>query len=196
MSLYDKLGVDKKATAAEIKDAFKEKAKKLHPDKGGDGKEMAEVNHAYLVLRDPVKRDKYDTTGKESEDSFDIKFNGFVNMIFMKLVDIEDVDHKDMIKLFSRQCVLHKKEVEKVKAEFVKKMGKCEKVIKRIGGDDRIGRVVSQNIDMFKMEIAKADDEIKFMDECYEVINHHNYVFDVKEEKEEGISFNWNSFKV
>lgn len=178
MSLYDKLGVNKKASAAEIKDAFKEKAKKLHPDKGGDGKEMAEINHAYLVLRDPVKRDKYDNTGKEYEDSFDIKFNGFVNSIFMKLVDMEDVDCKDMVKLFLNQCVLHKREIEKVKAEFESKMNKCENVFKRIGGDDRIGVVVQQNIDMFKMEISRTDEEIKFMEECEEVIGHHKYVFD------------------
>ncbi len=182
MSLYDKLGVDKRANASEIKEAFRDKAKKLHPDKGGSVDEMAEVNHAYLVLRDPVKREKYDTTGQEYEESFDSKFNVFVNTIFMKIVDMEDVDKKDLVKIFKEQCILQRKEFVKTKKVLAGKMAKCEKVIKRIGGDDRIGRVVKMNIDMFKTEIAKFDDQIKFMDDCEEVINHHNYMFDAPED--------------
>lgn len=182
MSLYDKLGVNKGANATEIKEAFKEKAKKLHPDKGGDGKEMAEVNHAYLVLRDPVNREKYDTIGQEYEESFDSKFTVFVNTIFMKLVDLGDVDKRDLVKLFKEQCVLQRKEFVKTKNMLAGKMAKCEKVIKRMGGDDRIGRVVKMNIDMFKIEIAKFNEQIKFMDDCEEVIGHHNYMVDVPED--------------
>ncbi|MFA7287633.1 MAG: DnaJ domain-containing protein [Melioribacteraceae bacterium] len=192
MSLYDKLGVDKGASAEEIKDAYKEKAKKLHPDKnGGDGKEMAEVNHAYLVLRDPAKRDKYDATGQEYEESFDVKFAGFVNTIFMKLVDIEDVDTRDLVGLFKNQANLHIKKLCGVKEELEFKKKKCEKVFNRLGGDNRIGNVVSMNIDMFKSEISKMEEEIKFMEECFEVISHHNYKFDEpKDVNEFYVTFN------
>ncbi len=63
---YEVLGVDRKATQAEIKRAFRKLARKYHPDmnKGGDAEaKFKEVNEAYEVLGDPAKRRKYDTLG-------------------------------------------------------------------------------------------------------------------------------------
>ncbi len=60
---YDILGVSKTATKAEIKKAFREKAKKHHPDKGGDEKKFKEINNAYETLRDDNKRSQYDQFG-------------------------------------------------------------------------------------------------------------------------------------
>lgn len=47
---YDLLGVDKKATHAQIKKAYHKKALKEHPDKGGDPEKFKEVTAAYEVL--------------------------------------------------------------------------------------------------------------------------------------------------
>ena len=62
---YDLLGVDKKATHAQIKKAYHKKALKEHPDKGGDPEKFKEVTAAYEVLIDGEKRDLYDKYGEE-----------------------------------------------------------------------------------------------------------------------------------
>ena len=64
---YKILGIDKKASASEIKKAYRKLALKYHPDKTKGDKTM-EVNFkkisvAYAVLSDPEKKNQYDTYG-------------------------------------------------------------------------------------------------------------------------------------
>ena len=70
---YEVLGVDKKASADEIKKAYRKLAKKYHPDLHPDDesahKKFTEINEAYEVLSDPEKRKKYDTFGANANFS-------------------------------------------------------------------------------------------------------------------------------
>lgn len=60
---YEILGVDRKASANDIKTAFRKKAHQHHPDKGGDEAKFKEVNEAYQVLSNEEKRQQYDRFG-------------------------------------------------------------------------------------------------------------------------------------
>ncbi|HYE59596.1 MAG TPA: molecular chaperone DnaJ [Candidatus Kapabacteria bacterium] len=65
---YKILGVDKNASADEIKKAFRRLAHQYHPDKkGGDETKFKEVNEAYQVLGDPERRKKFDQFGSDFE---------------------------------------------------------------------------------------------------------------------------------
>lgn len=61
---YDILGIDKKATADEIKKAFRKLAQKHHPDKGGDEAKFKEITEAYSILTDEKRRREYDSYGQ------------------------------------------------------------------------------------------------------------------------------------
>jgi molecular chaperone DnaJ len=61
---YKTLGVDKKASADDIKKAYRKLARKYHPDRNPDDKQaeerFKEISQAHDVLGDPEKRKQYD----------------------------------------------------------------------------------------------------------------------------------------
>ena len=78
---YELLGVSKTATDAEIKSAFRKKAKEYHPDVNKDpgaADKFKEINEAYEVLKDPNKRKQYDQFGSAAfENNGAGGFGGF-----------------------------------------------------------------------------------------------------------------------
>lgn len=78
---YEILGVDKDATPEEINKAYKDAAKKAHPDSGGSAAKFTRIKQASLVLLDPTRRKQFDENGTVNESTADT-----VNARSMELV--------------------------------------------------------------------------------------------------------------
>ena len=70
---YDVLGVNRDATADDIKKAYRQLTRKHHPDVSSDSdahSRMAEINEAFETLGDNAKRHQYDNGGFETSGSW------------------------------------------------------------------------------------------------------------------------------
>lgn len=96
---YKILGIDKNASQEEIKKAFRQLARKYHPDVAGKESEekFKEINEAFQVLSDPQKRSQYDQFGSAAFRPED--FAGFRWPSFDEL--FRDFGFGDILDVFS-----------------------------------------------------------------------------------------------
>ncbi|GMO26419.1 MAG: DnaJ domain-containing protein [Termitinemataceae bacterium] len=77
---YSILGVNEGASAAEIKKAFREKAKRLHPDIAGQDahEEMRKLLSAYEILSDKLRRKEYDKQFRQASKHNTFNYRDFL----------------------------------------------------------------------------------------------------------------------
>src|SRR5688572_17498449 len=80
MDLYQRLGVQRGASEADIKKAYRSLAKQLHPDRNRDNpnaaKRFGEITSAYDLLSDKDKRARYDRGEIDEEGNPKMPFGG------------------------------------------------------------------------------------------------------------------------
>lgn len=101
---YKVLGVDRDASQADIKKAYRKLAHKYHPDlsKGADSEEkFKEVAEAYATLKDPEKRSAYDNLGKHPQGENFVPPHQWQENFHTAGADFSDVDLSDLLAAFA-----------------------------------------------------------------------------------------------
>lgn len=100
---YEVLGVDKNASDAEIKSAYRKLAKKYHPDvnkEEGAAEKFKEIGEAYSVLGDEQKRKTYDQFGSAAFENGGAGAGGFGGFEGFGGFQSADVDLNDLFSDF------------------------------------------------------------------------------------------------
>jgi curved DNA-binding protein CbpA len=183
-TLYETLGVDPTADAETIKKAYKRKAHKAHPDKGGTKEEFHAVQRAFSILSDEDKRKTYDETGNEQQqftneelayqqlselmlaliDNADTDSNSLVDM--MKSVTLDVIAKKEAeIKLLRKKISWRNKTIKRLKRKDngdnilarMLKNAKCEKQIKELEASKDIAQLMIKLVDGYIHEITASE---------------------------------------
>jgi curved DNA-binding protein len=98
MDYYKILGVNKTATAEEIKKAYRTLAMKHHPDRsktGADDEQFKIIGEAYAVLSDPIKRQEYDNPSRNMHSKFSSQgfhdMDDFMSQFFHQTNSFDDI---------------------------------------------------------------------------------------------------------
>jgi curved DNA-binding protein CbpA len=99
------LGVNKDTSMDDIKKAFKTRSKELHPDKGGNPEDFANLKKAFDILVDPVKQNLYDEYG--IDDSLDVEAEAKLVAVQIVISALDDLPNscnvdKEISAIFQR----------------------------------------------------------------------------------------------
>lgn len=187
--LYKILGINKDATAKEIKGAYRKRANETHPDKQGDesAEEFKEVSMAYLVLSNPDKRKRYDD-GDDPENlhAEQDHVTQKLAQLFIQTLSSVDTKHQDVF--LTMRSTLTK---EKHKGLSAIRVGRSQiaqftKDIKRVkkkkGKDNFFVGLIEGTIGMVKRDIEKITEAIGVVDRCLAKIDEYEWVVDKRPE--------------
>ena len=155
-SLYEILGVDKGATDADLKKAYRAAAKEAHPDAGGTSAEFEAVKTAMVVLSNKGKRKKYDETGEVEDDrpsTIDQQAVGILAQLMNNVLG-EDPDPLSAINLVEMMMIFVQKQIEageKNLAMLRRAKGRAERMRKRFkkkskGGENMLAHIIESKI--------------------------------------------------
>lgn len=182
---YKTLNVDKTATQAEIKEAYKKLAQKHHPDRGGDKEKSQAINDAYAIIGNKANRKRFDETGDHKQpDNRTAAINGIVSLFFLIIeqVDIENTHPLNQVHIFEsvkENIKIAKNETMKVHEKRKENINKLEKVKKRItktgDGENIIFAAIDQRIEELKKQEAETLRMIAIAELSLEILKDYDY---------------------
>lgn len=182
---YEILGVNKNATAEEIKAAYRDKAKQTHPDKENGNKEkFALVNQANQILSNPEKREYYDATGNDKVDDFSNLLAAYISECFTKYFQQEDFKKSNLVD-FIKNTIISEIELLKENLENNSLLeNKFTAILKRITAkkENFVLGIINAHINKCQELSEAAKKQIDFLEKALLAIDNYSYQTDPKDE--------------
>lgn len=187
--LYDEIGVNPDADTSQIKKAYRKKAKRVHPDHGGNEDEFNKLNRAFLVLSNPETRSKYDKTGDETlqePDNFQQKIMIIISSALEQILTNmanrgRDPCENDIVSEMRQKI---KEEIQKGETHIANcntLMNKTKKLQGRFKvnkGNNFLEQMIAAKITNIELTINNSQREIEPLKEAYDLLKDASFTFD------------------
>lgn len=190
--LYKELGLERGASKDDIQKAYRKKAAKSHPDRGGNGDDFKVIAKAYEVLFDDDKRKRYDETGETER-------NGLTPEDVVRQMSVEAFcDHNAPIdwmkqKVDATRSRLNKeisinKETSRRLVERLNKFKSKNKSTKNTAAFSVICECIEQKIEAMGIECGNLETNVAF---ASDVLTYLNGLKDSEKLSKETTAFVW-----
>lgn len=192
---YAILGVEKDATAEQVKAAARKIYRKTHPDlAGGNGEAFSRARRAEQILLDEESRRVFDTTGRVDEERADNKrarmvevvlrtFDGALSAHINGMLDLRKCNMpKHMAESIRSQVPTVERQIEKAESDraLLRDLAKRLKYDK--DGDDPISAALRQKIQGVEVALRQLKDSIDAMNEAVDMLGGYSFKFDQADE--------------
>lgn len=189
-TLYEILGIDRNATPDEIKAAYRERAKKCHPDTAdGDEEAMQGVNRAYEVLKNPTTRKEYDDNGEEAATKTrQDRVMEHVAKVSAELIAKNPPDIKvaldHLCEAWKRSYTYGRKQKEREKTGLIA----FKKRIVNAPERDILSMTIDDAIYLLEADIRQIDDDFEDRMEALKFLDQYTFADTVQDAPEYGTS--------
>jgi curved DNA-binding protein CbpA len=181
MNPYDILETSPQASDEEIKKKFRILAHQFHPDRsGGNEEKFKQINLAYSILSDPVRRKHFDSTGQynvnpslreESINNLARLLNHFINEI--------NPDLENLIVCMKNDIVREKNVLSTQISNCINAITKLEKFSKKIKrkkeGENILKSFVQAQITSQENNIKTLNKNLEVCDNMLEILEDYEF---------------------
>ena len=186
-SPYETLGLDEDCTEEEIKAAYRELVKSSHPDAGGDG-DWHSIRDAYELLRDPIRRDRYDS-GEEDTSGADVPA-ALVESCFERIVshDIKRDVCEALVKDLTDMLASTRIQLKEQQFQLTKTIDLFDRIEFTGRGDSRgiLGAVIDARARQIEIAIANHEQSIEQIEEAIEIARQFDDTWEPEQEALDG----------
>lgn len=174
---YKILGIKKDASKKDIKNAYRKLASEKHPDKGGNSDEFAEINDAYSILSDPIRKLNYDKYGDDiDDDSMNEMIFNLAFQIYMRASEDDPDDIMEEINsIFDNRIIPTIKRKINENIDHQKKIESRLKKIKNAPKNDFITRMLNQLLDQTISEKKSMELELESNQKAKDLLNAYEF---------------------
>jgi curved DNA-binding protein CbpA len=186
--LYRVLGVSWDAAQEEIHRAYRHKAKILHPDTGGSAEAFSELAHAYDVLSDTMRRERYDCTGEVKPILPDNLDANATEVIALKLglfihaeQDVTSMDVASLIEEAIHEDIIQRRTHISNQRRAIQRVTRLRGRVKRRANDEdnRLARVLDWHERSAKYLIKKHEAAVHTMERALEILQDYSFADDL-----------------
>lgn len=190
MNPYEILGVPSNADDKQIKAAYRQRSKETHPDKVKTGEisinQFRAVQLSYEILKDPVRRRRYDTTGRlDSSPVTPERIIGFIKATMHQVVEAARKDGstddptRDNVRDGILMALLNSRsEVKNLRHHTYRKMERTQRLLERFKpnkGDDPVGDALRSERKRLQEEMDGHDDALELSVEVERIFRTYGY---------------------